>query len=172
MKPRDLLPNLPHEGPPIPRFLMRPADENIPKEESRHEHRHEQVTTQQTIDYQNRELAKTLLALETHLSQGCRIDGMPCDCCSGRHPLELEKLSEEALSMNADPVYHRIIELANEIERKANVEAIRSGEYTDEYPQLAVKARQLRKQVMGSLSAEEKAKLALKMVKEGGLKTS
>ena len=51
------------------------------------------VTTEETIAYQNRELAKTLLVLETHLSQGCEIAGKVCDCCSPKHPMEMQKLA-------------------------------------------------------------------------------
>ena len=124
------------------------------------------VTTQETIAYQNRELSKVLLALETHLSQGCRIAGKACDCCSGRHPLELEKLSEEALSMTSNEVYHDIIQFAREVDQKANVAALNSRQYDSEYPILAIRARNLRKHIMAS----GKAQAALEMIQRGELK--
>ena len=112
-----------------------------------------QVTTPETIAYQNRELAKSLLALESHLSQGCRIFGKPCDCCSGRHPLELEKLSEEARSMSSDPVYAEVIAFAREVEMKANTQAVASGQYEGDYPGMAAHARRLRKRLVPQLES-------------------
>ena len=161
MKLRDLFPMLPHEGPPLPRFMMSelPTVVEKPLEKPSPE---EKVTTAQTVAYQNRELAKTLLSLETHLSQGCRIAGKPCDCCSGRHPLELEKLSEEATSMTSDPIYKEIIGFAREVEMKANESAIRSGAYDTEYPKLAIRARGLRKKLV-----EQKARQVLDLIKQG-----
>lgn len=110
-----------------------------------------EVTTDETVAYQNRELAKSLLVLERHLSQGCAIatarGKIACDCCSGRHPLELEKLSEEAQAMSAKPVYSQVIRFAREVEQKANVEAVRSGKYDTEYREMAREARALRKEL-------------------------
>lgn len=170
MKPRDLLPNLPHEGPPVPRFLTQGLFQ-------KHEEEHEEevpftdistnVSTDETITYQNHELAKTLLVLEAHLAQGCRIAGKPCDCCSGRHPLELEKLSEEALSMVDKQVYRDIIEFAREVDQKANVAALRTRQYDSDYPLLAVRARNMRKQLTAYNDARDKASTALRMIKSG-----
>ena len=172
MRPRDLLPNLPHEGPPIPRFLTpgfsREEHEEKRKEVKTPHARLSPVTTEETIEYQNRELSKVLLALETHLAQGCKIAGKPCDCCSGRHPLELEKLSEEALSMTDNAIYQDIIEFAHEVDQKANVAALESGEYDDDYPLLSIRARDIRKQLAAySDNTHTKAASALRMIKSG-----
>ncbi len=39
------------------------------------------VSDAETIAYQDRELGKALLLMELHLQQGCKINGIPCDCC-------------------------------------------------------------------------------------------
>ena len=149
-----------------PPALPNPFQRNIDEEEETEETPVSSVTTQETIAYQNRELSKVLLALETHLSQGCRIAGKACDCCSPKHPLELEKLSEEVLTMTDNPIYHKIIQFAHEVARKANVRAIESGRYESEYPILAIQARDLRKRIM----ALGKAQTALGMIQRGELK--
>ncbi|MDP2659397.1 MAG: hypothetical protein Q8R28_01530, partial [Dehalococcoidia bacterium] len=48
----------------------------------------DQVTTQETIDYQDRELGKLLLAMERHYRQGLRIAGKICDCGATKHLLD------------------------------------------------------------------------------------
>lgn len=162
MRLRDLLPNLPHEGPPVPRFLF-PKEEGgqdtgererssriIAGETSAHlrpSSHNELVTKQETIAYQNRELAKVLLVLEGHLNQGCKIAGKPCDCCV-KHPLELEKLIEEVLTMTSAPVYQDTLQFAHEVEQKTSVPAVKSGKYAAQYPVLAQHARDLRKRIM------------------------
>jgi hypothetical protein len=39
-----------------------------------------EVTQEQTVDYQNREIGKLLLRMERHYAQRLRINGVPCDC--------------------------------------------------------------------------------------------
>ena len=112
------------------------------------------VTTAETVAYQNRELAKHLLVVEVHLTQGCRIAGKPCDCCSGRHPLAMEMLADEATSMSSDPIYQEVRQLAHEIETKANTEAVASGAYAADYPLMAQRARDMRKKLYTPIGAE------------------
>lgn len=121
--------------------------EEAPEMGVEHEHSHAGVSTEETLAYQNRELAKHLMAVEVHLAQGCRIASKPCDCCSGRHPLAMEMLTEEAISMSPDSVYHEVQVLAREIEAKANTEAVASAQFTGEYPEMARRARDLRKRL-------------------------
>lgn len=65
--------------------------------------------------------------------------------------------------MSDNPVYQSIIDFAHEVEDKANVEAVRSGEYDSEYPIMSEQARTLRKQLIS------KAEQALEMIKSGEL---
>jgi len=46
-----------------------------------HEKESQRVTTDETIQYQKRQLVKELTLLEGHLQEGCAINGKACDCC-------------------------------------------------------------------------------------------
>lgn len=105
------------------------------------------VSTEQTIRFQQREIAKQALLLEGHLQQGCKIDGVACDCCE-KHPINLEALAEETLGMTGDPVYDQIAEWCRQNGPKMTAEASASGRHEGEYPQLAVDLRGFRKKVM------------------------
>lgn len=110
------------------------------------------LSTEETIAYQNREIAKNLLALEKHYAQKLRIAGTPCDCGSGRHLLAIEGLSEEAISMVDNPeVYYRVVSWTKEVAPKSTDEAAKSGLYDEEYPTFSRRARDFRKELMGSL---------------------
>lgn len=112
------------------------------------------VTTEQTLEYQNREMIKTLLVLEAHLAQKCKIAGQPCDCCSPKHPLELQKLAEEAVTMSEEPVYAHAHTLASEIMEKASVDVLMTGASDGDLPKMAKRARDLRKRLMTLLPKE------------------
>ena len=114
------------------------------------------VTTEQTLAYQNREIVKTLLVLETHLGQGCRIMGEVCDCCV-KHPLELEKLAEEGMTMSNVPVYEELYQFARKLDPMVQVDVLESGQVTEEdLLPLVLEARGYRKRVM-ELRGEGKA---------------
>ncbi len=107
------------------------------------------VSNEETIAYQKRELGKELLLLEKHLQQHCKIGGTACDCCL-KHPIAIEALAQETLGMTGDPLFNRVAEWAKDIAPMTTVEASTSGQYEEQYPQLAVKARSLRKEIMGT----------------------
>ncbi|GAJ19794.1 unnamed protein product, partial [marine sediment metagenome] len=48
------------------------------------------LSTEQTVAYENREIAKNLVQVEKHYAQKLRINGIPCDCGTGRHLLAIE----------------------------------------------------------------------------------
>ncbi len=111
-----------------------------------------ELSTEETVEYQNREIAKNLLALERHYAQRLRINGIPCDCGSGRHLLAIETLAEEAIPMVDNPnVYYRIIDWVKEVGPKSTDEAAKSGKYDNEYPPFSHQARDFRKEIIGSL---------------------
>ena len=110
------------------------------------------LTTDEIVQYQRREIGKELLLLEKHLQQGCKIDSKACDCCE-KHPIAIEGLAQEALGMNPDPVFSKVIEWTRQIAPKSTEAASASGKYDKEYPHLATKARELRKSIMGTESA-------------------
>ena len=130
-----------------------------------------ELTTDETIRYQKREIGKELLLLEKHLQQGCKIAGkggqvLACDCCGGKHLITLEGLAQETLGMTSDPALNEVIQWVREIEPKTTEDASASGKYDSEYPSLAIKARELRKAIMGTESPN-----AL-LGKEGGDETT
>lgn len=134
------------------------------------------VSTKETIDYQNREIGKLLLRMERHYAQKLRINGVPCDCGSQKHLLDMESLSEETIPMVDNPqVYYRILEWVKKVGPKSTDEAAKSGQYDDEYPVFSRDARDFRKTVIGSLEAsalfpkeaeEEVTELPLKQEEE------
>ncbi len=122
------------------------------------------VSDAETIAYQNRELGKALLLMELHLQQGCKINGIPCDCCT-KHPMAIEALSEEALGMTGDPKYSDIISWTKKVTPMTTTDASTSGEYDEIYPELAQEARRFRKRIMGTedikalISPEERERI-------------
>lgn len=107
------------------------------------------VTNQETIDYQRRELVKELTLLEGHLSQGCKINSKACDCCE-KHPIKIEGLALETAGMTTEPVYQQLAAWTQQISPIITEEAAASGKYEEQYPKLAIQARDFRKTIMGS----------------------
>jgi len=123
-----------------------------------------ELSTEETVAYQNREIAKNLLALEKHYAQKLTIAGKKCDCGSGRHLLAIEGLAEEAIPMvDNHGVYYRLIDWVKEVGPKSTDEAAKSGKYDNEYPMFSHQARDFRKEIIGSL---EPSALFTKRVEE------
>lgn len=109
------------------------------------------VSTQETVDYQNRELGKILIQIERHASQGYKINGKACDC-GIKHLPDIESLCEETIPMVSNPdIYYKIITWEKEIGPKITPEANDSGLYTAEYPEHSRQARDFRKELLGTL---------------------
>ncbi len=131
------------------------------------------LSTEETIAYQNREIGKQLLAMESHYAQGMKIAGIPCDCGALKHLLYLEELCQEAIPMAKEPsTYKQIVSWVKIVEPKSTEAAARSGKHDQDYPVLSGQARELRKRVMGTLSPaamiEPKEKITLEEAKEAG----
>ena len=110
------------------------------------------VSLEQTVGYQNREIGKLLLRMERHYAQRLRINGIPCDCGSQKHLLDMESLCEETIPMVVTPqVYYRIIEWVKGVGPKSTDEAAKSGLYDEQYPVFSHEARDFRKEIIGSL---------------------
>ena len=116
------------------------------------------LTSEETLAYQNREIAKELWALEKHLSQGCRIpnkDGvpMPCDCCEKGS--FIAGLAQEAIPISErsgqpSAVYEKIANWCESLDPMVAVEAVESGQW--DYKKLSGEASALRKELMGTTS--------------------
>lgn len=110
------------------------------------------LSIEQTVDYQNREIGKLLLRMERHYAQKLRVAGVPCDCGSQKHLLDLESLSEETIPMVDNPqVYYRIIEWIKKVGPTSTDEAAKSGVHDEQYPVFSHEARDFRKDLIGSL---------------------
>ncbi|MBA7558416.1 hypothetical protein ES708_00019 [subsurface metagenome] len=110
------------------------------------------VSPEQLIDYQKREIGKLLLRMESHYAQRLRIKGIPCDCGSSKHLLDIESLCEETIPMIDKPqVYYRITDWVKEVGPKSTDEAAKSGLYDVEYPTFSHQARDFRKEIIGSI---------------------
>lgn len=110
------------------------------------------VSTKETIDYQNREIGKVLLTMQRHCVQKFRINGQACDCGQSRHLLELEALAEESIAMVENPdIYNRLLNWIERLGPLSTVENVSSGLYDDIYPTFGNEARDLRKELMGTL---------------------
>ena len=109
------------------------------------------LSTEETVAYQNREIGKLLLRMERHYAQRLRIAGVPCDCGSSKHLLDLESLCEETISMVDNPqVYYHIIEWIKKVGPTSTDEAAKSGLHDEEYPTFSHEARDFRKEIIGS----------------------
>lgn len=110
------------------------------------------VSTKETVDYQNREIGKNLLMLQRHCVQKFRIAGRACDCGQSKHLLEVEALAEETVGMVDNPdIYYRILDWVRRIGPISTVENVSSGKYDDVYPVFGNEARDLRKELLGTL---------------------
>lgn len=110
------------------------------------------ITTKETVDYQNREIGKELLAMETHCVQGFKINGRFCDCGAHKHLLKIEALVEEAMAMvDNTEIYERILDWEHHLGPKCTVEIAQSGKYAKEYAGFGAEARTLRKELLGTV---------------------
>ncbi len=110
------------------------------------------VSTEETVTYQNREIAKNLIVLEKHYAQKLTIAGKKCDCGAGRHLLAIESLAEETISMVDNPdIYYRLLNWVKEVSPKSTDLSAKSGQYDNEYPAFSRQARDFRKELIGSL---------------------
>jgi len=113
------------------------------------------VSLEETVSYQNREIGKVLLRMEGHCAQKFRISRKACDCGQAKHLLDLESLCEETIPMVDNPdIYYRIIEVGRELEPKCVPEVVATGRYDDEFPRYSCRYRDLRKELLGNLQPE------------------
>ncbi len=112
------------------------------------------VTTAETVAYQNREIGKILLQMERHASQRFRIAGRVCECGAQKHLLDIEALAEETIAMVDNPsIYNKILDFVKDLGPKCTVEAVQTGKYDSEYQAYSNTARDLRKELLGTLDA-------------------
>jgi len=116
------------------------------------------ITSEETINYQKREIARELWQLERHLSQGCRIPDkngkrIPCDCCekgSWIAGLAYESIPIAERAGQSSNIFEKIAQWSEALEPMVTVPAVESGQY--DYKRLSGEASALRKELMGSSS--------------------
>lgn len=113
------------------------------------------VSTQETADYQDREIGKLLLRMERHCVQKFRINGKVCECGANKHLLDIESLCEETIPMVEDSsTYYQIINTCRELGPKCTVDIVATGQFDAEYPEYAYRFRDFRKELLGTLDAK------------------
>jgi len=112
------------------------------------------LSIENTVIGQNREIGKLLLRMERHYAQRMRHNGVPCDCGSQKHLLDLESLCEETVPMVDNPnIYYHVLGWLTEVGPKSTDEAAKSGKYDNEYPTFSHQSRDFRKEIIGTIDA-------------------
>ena len=113
------------------------------------------VSDKDTLLYQLSHLVAVLSQLEIHLSEGCKIMGVPCDCC-GKHALQARTFAMETISIAArmgkpTAIYNEIATWAPTIEAIDTPEKVESGDYDETYRKESGTASQFRKKVQSMI---------------------
>ncbi len=113
------------------------------------------VSDKDTLLYQLDHLVAVLSQLEIHLSEGCKIMGVACDCC-GKHALQARTFATETISIAArmgkpTAIYTEISTWAPTIETIDTPEKVESGDYDETYRKESGTASQFRKQVQSMI---------------------
>ncbi|TET43297.1 MAG: hypothetical protein E3J60_00625 [Dehalococcoidia bacterium] len=122
----------------------------------------QRVSDKDTLLYQLNHLVAALSQLEIHLSEGCKIMGVPCDCCK-KHSIQARTFAMETISIAArmgkpTAIYNEIATWAPTIEAIDTPEKVESGDYDETYRKESGTASQFRKTVqsmIGELKGEE-----------------
>ncbi|GAH41867.1 unnamed protein product, partial [marine sediment metagenome] len=135
-----------------------PETEEAPKIEpqSRTSSATPSVSDKNTLLYQLNHLVAVLTQLEIHLSEGCKIMGVPCDCC-GKHALQASTFAMEtipiAARMDKDTlIYQDIASWTPYIEEIDTPEKVESGDYDETYRKESGTASKFRKKVQSMIA--------------------
>lgn len=109
------------------------------------------ITDEETLRYELDKLLKEARQFEIHLSEGCKIEGKPCDCCV-KHAKDIRYFSQETISiasrMGRDPtIFKELADWARKIESISSVEDIESGKYDSQYLDESGTASRFRKEL-------------------------
>ncbi len=113
------------------------------------------VSDKDTLLYQLNHLLAVLSQLEIHLSEGCKIMGVPCDCC-GKHAPQASAFAMEtipiAARMGKDTlIYQDIASWTPRIEEIDTPEKVESGDYDETYRKESGTASKFRKKVQSMI---------------------
>jgi hypothetical protein len=116
------------------------------------------LTSDETLAYQKKEIAKELWQLEKHLAQGCRIPDnsgkrIPCDCCEKGTfiaGLAYESIPIAERAGQTSDVFDKIAHWSEDLAPMVTITAVESGKH--DYKKLSGEASALRKELMGTLA--------------------
>ena len=113
------------------------------------------VSDKDTLLYQLDHLVAVLSQLEIHLSEGCKIRGVPCDCC-GKHALQAHTFAMETISIAArmekpTAIYSEIAAWTPTIEDIDTPDKVGSGDYDETYRKESGTASKFRKKVQSMI---------------------
>ena len=114
------------------------------------------VSNKDTLLYQLNHLLAVLSQLEIHLSEGCKIMGVPCDCC-GKHALQARTFAMETIPIAARMgketlIYQDIASWTPYIEEIDTPEKVESGDYDEIYRKESGTASKFRKKVQSMIA--------------------
>ena len=118
------------------------------------------VSNKDTLLYQLDHLVAVLTQLEIHLSEGCKIMGVPCDCC-GKHALQASIFAIETIPIAArmgkdTNIYQDIASWAPLIQEVDTPEKVSSGVYAETYRKESGNASKFRKKVQSMIGELKK----------------
>ncbi|MBA7533544.1 hypothetical protein ES705_25784 [subsurface metagenome] len=114
------------------------------------------VSDKDTLLYQLNHLLAVLSQLEIHLSEDCKIMGVPCDCC-GKHAVQASTFAMETIPIAArmdkeTNIYQDIASWAPLIEEIDTPEKVNSGDYDEAYRKESGTASKFRKKVQSMIA--------------------
>ncbi len=124
-------------------------------------------TSEETTLELKRRLYQEIYKAELDLAQGLVIASKPCQCLEAKHTWMIEAVAKELIPEDPNnTVYPDIIQWIKTNQPKVITEAIQSGKYKQEYPQMSAQFRGFRKRIMSD-EDWEKAKQQAKKEAEG-----
>ena len=113
------------------------------------------VSDKDTLLYQLNHLVAVLSQLEIHLSEGCKIMGVPCDCCGKHAPMAstfaMETIPIAARMGKETNIYQDIASWTPRIEEIDTPEKVNSGDYDEIYRKESGTASKFRKKVQSMI---------------------
>jgi hypothetical protein len=98
-------------------------------------------------------LARELHEAELKLAASLKLAGKPCDCLNNGRNLNLETTTQKLTSLDPNNRVYREIE--DWIQRNRpilSIQSVQTGQYDQEYPQMARQLADFRKRVLGTAS--------------------
>ena len=127
------------------------TDEGTPDKNPQFSSSRSGVSDEATLRYQLDHIITPLRQLELHLAEGCKIEGIPCDCCA-KASFDVRNFSQETIPIAArqgqpTDIFAEMAAWAQNIEVIGSEASSRSGTYETSYHQESGAASRYRKQL-------------------------